>query len=159
MELQVFNCQGMVERGLNDNHTMITEFTSNQKMDAIDIGKHLSRLYDRVDQLQGQIYGLQNQNCREVSTSPPINVDMLAMPLEILQTHWCKSAGTMIEQVKVCWSTGDCIDATWEDKAALQAWFRMLRLGGQARSQEVGNVSAPDMLAPPSGTTRRNECP
>ncbi|KAE8775719.1 40S ribosomal protein S5-1 [Hordeum vulgare] len=62
MEQQVFKCQGMVERGLNANHTMITEFTSNRKMDAIDIGKHLSRFYDRVDQLQGQIYDLQNQN-------------------------------------------------------------------------------------------------
>ncbi|KAE8812634.1 40S ribosomal protein S5-1 [Hordeum vulgare] len=48
MEQQVFKCQGMVERGLNANHTMITEFTCNHKMDAIDIGKHLSRLYDRV---------------------------------------------------------------------------------------------------------------
>ncbi|KAE8767263.1 40s ribosomal protein s5-1 [Hordeum vulgare] len=62
MEQQVFKCQGMVERGLNANHMMITEFTSNHNMDAIDIGKHLSRLYDRVDQLQGQIYDLQNQN-------------------------------------------------------------------------------------------------
>ncbi|KAE8801929.1 40S ribosomal protein S5-1 [Hordeum vulgare] len=62
MEQQVFKCQGMVERGLNANHMMITEFTSNHKMDAIDIGKHLSRLYDRVDQLQGQIYDPQNQN-------------------------------------------------------------------------------------------------
>ncbi|KAE8810199.1 40s ribosomal protein s5-1 [Hordeum vulgare] len=62
MEKQVFKCQGMVEHGLNANHMMITEFTSNHKMDAIDIGKHLSRLYDRVDQLQGQIYDLQNQN-------------------------------------------------------------------------------------------------
>ncbi|KAE8820854.1 40S ribosomal protein S5-1 [Hordeum vulgare] len=53
MEQQVFKCQGMVERGLNANHMMIKEFTNNQKMDAIDIGKHLSRLYDRVDQLQG----------------------------------------------------------------------------------------------------------
>ena len=58
MEQQVFKCQGMVERGLNTNHMMITEFTSNHKMDAIDIGKHLSRIYDRVDQLQGQIYDL-----------------------------------------------------------------------------------------------------
>ncbi|KAI4975490.1 hypothetical protein ZWY2020_049097 [Hordeum vulgare] len=58
MEQQVFKCQGMVERGLNTNHTMITEFTSNHKMDAIDIGKHFSRLYDRVDHLQGQIYDL-----------------------------------------------------------------------------------------------------
>ncbi|KAE8814622.1 40S ribosomal protein S5-1 [Hordeum vulgare] len=63
MEQQVFKCQGMVERGLNANHMMITEFTNNHKMDAIDIGKHLSRLYDRVDQLQGQIYDPQNQNC------------------------------------------------------------------------------------------------
>ncbi|KAE8795393.1 40S ribosomal protein S5-1 [Hordeum vulgare] len=63
MEQQVFKCQGMVERGLNANHMMITEFTSNHKMDAIDIRKHLFRLYDRVHQLQGQIYDLQNQNC------------------------------------------------------------------------------------------------
>ncbi|KAE8805169.1 40S ribosomal protein S5-1 [Hordeum vulgare] len=62
MEQQVFKCQGMVERGLNANHMMITEFTNNHKMDAIDIGKHLYRIYDRVDQLQGQIYDLQNQN-------------------------------------------------------------------------------------------------
>ncbi|KAE8806990.1 40s ribosomal protein s5-1 [Hordeum vulgare] len=63
MEQQVYKCQGMVERGVNANHMMIMEFTSNHKMDAIDIGKHLSRLYDRVDQLQGQIYDLQNQTC------------------------------------------------------------------------------------------------
>ncbi|KAE8795300.1 40S ribosomal protein S5-1 [Hordeum vulgare] len=58
MEQQVFKCHGMVEHGLNANHMMITEFTNKHKMDAIDIGKHLSRLYDRVDQLQGQIYDL-----------------------------------------------------------------------------------------------------
>ncbi|KAE8806233.1 40S ribosomal protein S5-1 [Hordeum vulgare] len=51
MEQQVFKCQGMVERGLNANYMMITEFTSKHKIDANDIGKHLSRLYD-----------LQNQN-------------------------------------------------------------------------------------------------
>ncbi|KAE8774545.1 40S ribosomal protein S5-1 [Hordeum vulgare] len=49
MEQQVFKCQGMVEHGLNANHMMITEFTSNHKMDAIDIGKHLSSLYDRFE--------------------------------------------------------------------------------------------------------------
>ncbi|KAE8790650.1 40s ribosomal protein s5-1 [Hordeum vulgare] len=64
MEQQVFKCQGMVEHGLNTNHMMITEFTNKHRIDANDIGKHLSRLYDRVDQLQGQIYDLQNQNCR-----------------------------------------------------------------------------------------------
>ncbi|KAE8768732.1 40S ribosomal protein S5-1 [Hordeum vulgare] len=62
MEQQVFKCQGMVERGLNANHMMITEFTNKHMIDANDIGKHISRLYDRVDQLRGQIYDLQNQN-------------------------------------------------------------------------------------------------
>ncbi|KAE8813974.1 40S ribosomal protein S5-1 [Hordeum vulgare] len=63
MEQQVFKCQGMVERGLNANHMMITEFTSKHRIDANDIGKHLSRLYDRIDHLQARIYDLQNQNC------------------------------------------------------------------------------------------------
>ncbi|KAE8789680.1 40S ribosomal protein S5-1 [Hordeum vulgare] len=62
MEQQVFKCQGMVERGLNANHMVITEFTNKHKIDANDIGKHLSRLYDRIDHLQAQIYDLQNQN-------------------------------------------------------------------------------------------------
>ncbi|KAE8813651.1 40S ribosomal protein S5-1 [Hordeum vulgare] len=70
MEQQVFKCQGMVERGLNANHMMITEFTNKHKMDANDIGKHLSRLYDRVDQLQGQIYDLQNQNFSSPKPQP-----------------------------------------------------------------------------------------
>ncbi|KAE8802806.1 hypothetical protein D1007_21455 [Hordeum vulgare] len=52
MEQQVFKCQGMVERGLNANHMMITEFTNKHRIDANDIGKHLSRLNDRIDQLQ-----------------------------------------------------------------------------------------------------------
>ncbi|KAE8809464.1 40S ribosomal protein S5-1 [Hordeum vulgare] len=62
MEQQVFKCQGMVERGLNANHMMITEFTNKHRIDVNDIGKHLSRLYDRIDQLQARIYDLQNQN-------------------------------------------------------------------------------------------------
>ncbi|KAE8771139.1 40S ribosomal protein S5-1 [Hordeum vulgare] len=70
MEQQDFKCQGMVERGLNANHMMITEFTNKKMLDASDIGKHLSRLYDRIDQLQAYIYDLQNQNCL-----PPARVD------------------------------------------------------------------------------------
>ncbi|KAE8774962.1 40S ribosomal protein S5-1 [Hordeum vulgare] len=62
MEQQVFKCQGMVERGLKANHMMITEFTNKHKIDANVIGKHLSRLYDRTDHLQAQIYDPQNQN-------------------------------------------------------------------------------------------------
>ncbi|KAE8812351.1 40S ribosomal protein S5-1 [Hordeum vulgare] len=63
MEQQVFKCQGIVERGLNANHMMIMEFTNKHRIDANDIGKHLSRLYDMIYQLQAQIYDLQNQNC------------------------------------------------------------------------------------------------
>ncbi|KAE8786398.1 40S ribosomal protein S5-1 [Hordeum vulgare] len=69
MEQQVFKCEGMLEHGLNANHVMITEFTSKHRIDANDIGKHLSRLYDRIDHLQAQIYDLQNQNCSTTSTA------------------------------------------------------------------------------------------
>ncbi|KAE8798382.1 40S ribosomal protein S5-1 [Hordeum vulgare] len=62
MEQQVFKCPGMVERGLNANHMMIKEFTNKHKINANDIRKHLSRLYERIDHLQAQIYDLQNQN-------------------------------------------------------------------------------------------------
>ncbi|KAE8821061.1 40S ribosomal protein S5-1 [Hordeum vulgare] len=62
MEQQVFKCQGMVERGLNANYMMITEFTNKHKIFVNDIGKHLSRLYDIIDHLQAQIYDPQNQN-------------------------------------------------------------------------------------------------
>ncbi|KAE8785909.1 40S ribosomal protein S5-1 [Hordeum vulgare] len=61
LEQQVFKCQGMVEHGLNANHMMITEFTNKHKIHANDIGKQLSRLYDRIDHLQTKIYDLQNQ--------------------------------------------------------------------------------------------------
>ncbi|KAE8795117.1 40S ribosomal protein S5-1 [Hordeum vulgare] len=68
MEQHVFKYQGMVERRLNANHMMITEFTNKHKIDANDIGKHLSRLYDRIDHLQAQIYDLRNQNCGKGSS-------------------------------------------------------------------------------------------
>ncbi|KAE8820493.1 40S ribosomal protein S5-1 [Hordeum vulgare] len=71
MEQQVFKCQGMVERGLNANHMMITKFTNKQKIDANDFGKHLSRLYDRIDHLQAQIYDLHNQNYDNLSKQSP----------------------------------------------------------------------------------------
>ena len=34
MEQQVFKCHEMVERGLDVNHIMVTEFTNNHKLDA-----------------------------------------------------------------------------------------------------------------------------
>ena len=84
MEQQVFKCQGMVERGLNANHMMIMEFTNKHKINANDIGKHLSRLYNRVHQLQGQIDDLQNQNCEYEYRFKSIR---LAADLRIPETH------------------------------------------------------------------------
>ena len=63
LEEQVFKCQEMVERGLDSNHIMITEFTNNHKLDAKDIGEAIFKLHEKIEHLQAQIYDLQNQNC------------------------------------------------------------------------------------------------
>ena len=63
MEQQVFKCQGMVERGLNANQMMITEFANNHKTDAKVIGETIFKLQEKIEHLQAQIYDLQNQNC------------------------------------------------------------------------------------------------
>ena len=63
LEQQVFKCQEMVERGLDSNHIMITEFTNNHKLDIKDIGEAIFKLHEKKEHLQAQIYDLQNQNC------------------------------------------------------------------------------------------------
>ena len=63
MEQQVFKCQGMLERRLNANQMMITEFTNNHKLDANVIGETIFKLQEKIEHLQAQIYDLQNQNC------------------------------------------------------------------------------------------------
>ena len=60
MEQEVFKCQGMVERGLNANQMMITEFTNNHKLDAKVIGETIFKLQEKIEHLQAQIYDLQN---------------------------------------------------------------------------------------------------
>ena len=52
MEQQVFKCQGMVERGLDANHMMITEFTNNHKLDAKIIGETIFKLHEKIKHLQ-----------------------------------------------------------------------------------------------------------
>ena len=63
LEEQVFKCQEMVERGLDSNHIMNTEFTNNHKLDVKDIGEAIFKLHEKIEHLQAQIYELQNQNC------------------------------------------------------------------------------------------------
>nr|XP_020151248.1 uncharacterized protein LOC109736437 [Aegilops tauschii subsp. strangulata] len=62
MEQEIFKCQGMVEHGLNANHSMITKFTCENKVDNKEIGDAIFKLNDRIDYLQAQVYALQNQN-------------------------------------------------------------------------------------------------
>ena len=52
-----------MERGLDSNHIMITEFNNNHKLDVKDIGEAIFKLYEKIEHLQAQIYDLQNQNC------------------------------------------------------------------------------------------------
>ena len=52
MEQPVFKCQEMVERGLESNHIMITEFTNNHKLDAKNIGEAIFKLHEKIQHLQ-----------------------------------------------------------------------------------------------------------
>src|SRR6266566_4519943 len=61
VEHDIFKCQGMVERGLGANHSMITEFTRDHKVVGQSMGDIIFKLNERIDYLQGQIYDLQNQ--------------------------------------------------------------------------------------------------
>ena len=62
MEQHVFKCQEMVERGLDSNYIMITEFTNKHKLDTRSIEEAIFRLHEKIEHLQAQIYNLQNQN-------------------------------------------------------------------------------------------------
>ncbi|KAE8795700.1 40s ribosomal protein s5-1 [Hordeum vulgare] len=62
VEPEIFKCEGMVERGLDTNHSMITDFIREDKMDSKKIVEMIFKLHDRLEDLQAQIYDLQNQN-------------------------------------------------------------------------------------------------
>lgn len=65
----------------------------------------------------------------------PICTDMLAIPVEILQTHWRQKNGAMVEQVKVRWSPDSAKEDTWEDRAALFDRFPQTAAWDQAATQ------------------------
>ena len=62
MEQQVFKCQGMVERGINATHKMLTEFTNNYEPDTKKTEEAIYKLHEKIEHLQAQIYDL-HQNC------------------------------------------------------------------------------------------------
>ena len=61
MEQGVFQCKGMVERGLNANHLMITELSRDLKVDVKPMKDIIFTLNEQINFLQSQIYDLQNQ--------------------------------------------------------------------------------------------------
>ncbi|XP_020172318.1 uncharacterized protein [Aegilops tauschii subsp. strangulata] len=61
VEQEIFKCQGMVERGLSDNHSMITEFTHDHKVDGWSMKDIVFTFNEQINFRQSQIYDLQNQ--------------------------------------------------------------------------------------------------
>ena len=61
MEQEVFKCKGMVERGLNANHLMITDYTRDLKVDGKSMKDIVFTFNEQINFLQSQIYDLQNQ--------------------------------------------------------------------------------------------------
>ncbi|KAE8810754.1 40S ribosomal protein S5-1 [Hordeum vulgare] len=61
MEHEVFKCNGMVERGLNANHFMITDYTRDLKVDGKSMKDIIFTFNEKINFLQSQIYDLQNQ--------------------------------------------------------------------------------------------------
>ncbi|KAE8817255.1 hypothetical protein D1007_05148 [Hordeum vulgare] len=63
VEQEIFKCQGMVEHGLSANHSMITDFIREKKIDTKSVGEVLSKIQEWIDRFQDPIYELQFQNC------------------------------------------------------------------------------------------------
>ena len=61
LEQDVFWCKGMVERGLNANHLMITDYTRDLKVDGKSMKDIVFTFNEQINFLQSQIYDLQNQ--------------------------------------------------------------------------------------------------
>ncbi|KAE8771559.1 40S ribosomal protein S5-1 [Hordeum vulgare] len=76
MEQEIFKCEGMVEHGLSTNHSMVMNFIPDNKKDMKEILDMIFKLHDRLQDLQAQIYDLQNQNSpfptKAESSSPPV---------------------------------------------------------------------------------------
>ncbi|KAE8806939.1 40S ribosomal protein S5-1 [Hordeum vulgare] len=61
VEQKVFMCQGIMERALSANHTMITEFTRDLKVYGMPLEDIVFTLNDQIIFQQGQVFDLQNQ--------------------------------------------------------------------------------------------------
>ena len=63
MEQEVFKYKKMVERGVEANFDLINELKTFYKKEMRGIWSSITAAEERIDDLQGQIYDLHNQNC------------------------------------------------------------------------------------------------
>src|SRR6266511_1165941 len=61
MEQEIFRCKGIVERGLNANHLMITDLARDLKVDGKSMKDIVFTFNEQINLLQSHIYDLQNQ--------------------------------------------------------------------------------------------------
>ncbi|KAE8799041.1 40S ribosomal protein S5-1 [Hordeum vulgare] len=61
MEHEVFRCKGMVERGFNANHLMITDYTRDLKVDGKSMKDCVFSLNEQINFLHSKIHDLQSQ--------------------------------------------------------------------------------------------------
>ncbi|KAE8787558.1 40S ribosomal protein S5-1 [Hordeum vulgare] len=61
MEQEVFRCKGMVERGFNANHLMITDYTRDLQVDGRSMKDIVFSLNEQINFLHSQIHDLQSQ--------------------------------------------------------------------------------------------------
>ncbi|KAE8807407.1 40S ribosomal protein S5-1 [Hordeum vulgare] len=60
MEQEVFRCKGMVERGLNANHLMIADYTSDLNVDGKSMKDIVFSLNEKINFLHSHIHDLQS---------------------------------------------------------------------------------------------------
>lgn len=75
--------------------------------------------------------------CKHVVVPALPDVDpALQVPVQVLDRRLIQRGGSMVAQVKVCWSGLDAALATWEDTEALKSTFPNSSAWGQATSKE-----------------------
>ena len=62
MVQEVFRCKGMVERGLNANHLMITDLSRDLKVDGKPMKDIVFTLNEQINFLQSQIYDFKTKS-------------------------------------------------------------------------------------------------
>src|ERR1043165_1632032 len=90
MEQEVFKYKKMVERGVEANFSITNELKSLYSEELKEMWSSLTALEEKTEELQGQIYDLQNQNCEYQLKFSRIG---LAAECRILETNMSFETG------------------------------------------------------------------